>query len=168
MVRYMFPLKKIKNKFFRILVKSSPANKIRIWALKRCNCKVGRDVYLGYDLIIIEDLDQANISMVIGDRVAISPRVTLIIHSYPNNSKIRHYISELKGKITMEKDSWVGTGVVIYPNITVGEGSIIASNAVVTKDVLPYTVVAGIPAKKIGIVDVPWRDKTPDNNLEQT
>ena len=44
---------------------------------------------------------------------------------------------------------WIGEGVVILPNVTVGKGSIIGANAVVTKDIVPYSVVGGNPAKVI-------------------
>lgn len=44
-------------------------------------------------------------------------------------------------------DTWIGHNAVIKPEVTVGHGAVIASSAVVTKDVAPYTVVAGIPAK---------------------
>ena len=46
-------------------------------------------------------------------------------------------------------DTWVGHGAVIRPEVRIGDGAVVASMAVVTKDVAPYTVVAGIPAKPI-------------------
>lgn len=44
-------------------------------------------------------------------------------------------------------DTWIGHGAVIRPEVTIGDGAVVASSAVVTKDVAPYTIVAGIPAK---------------------
>ena len=46
-------------------------------------------------------------------------------------------------------DTWVGHGAVLRPEVRIGDGAVVASMAVVTKDVAPYTVVAGIPAKPI-------------------
>lgn len=46
-------------------------------------------------------------------------------------------------------DTWIGHGAVIRPEVTVGDGAVVASSAVVTKDVAPYTIVAGIPARPI-------------------
>lgn len=46
-------------------------------------------------------------------------------------------------------DTWIGHNAVIKPEVTIGHGAIIASSAVVTKDVDPYTIVAGLPAKPI-------------------
>lgn len=51
--------------------------------------------------------------------------------------------------VIIEDNVWVGDGVVILPGVTVGRGTIIASNAVVTKDIPPYTICAGIPARPI-------------------
>jgi acetyltransferase-like isoleucine patch superfamily enzyme len=44
---------------------------------------------------------------------------------------------------------WIGCNVVILPGVTIGEGAVCCSGCVVTKDVEPYAVVAGIPAKKV-------------------
>lgn len=57
------------------------------------------------------------------------------------------------GNIIIEENVWIGMEALILGGVTIGKGSIVAARTVVTKDVLPYTIVAGIPAKKIG--DVP-------------
>lgn len=46
-------------------------------------------------------------------------------------------------------DTWIGHNAVIRPEVTIGDGAVVASSAVVTKDVAPYTIVAGVPAKPI-------------------
>lgn len=51
--------------------------------------------------------------------------------------------------VIIGNDVWIGVGVSILGGITIGDGAIIAANATVTKDVKPYTIVGGIPAKKI-------------------
>lgn len=57
-----------------------------------------------------------------------------------------------KGPVIIEKNVWVGEGVAIMPNVRIGENSIIATNAVVTKDVPQNCVVAGVPAKVIKVI----------------
>ncbi|RYY32535.1 MAG: CatB-related O-acetyltransferase [Sphingobacteriaceae bacterium] len=52
-------------------------------------------------------------------------------------------------KTTIGSDVWIGANAIIFTGITIGNGSIIASGAIVTKDVPPYSIVAGIPAKVI-------------------
>ncbi len=54
-----------------------------------------------------------------------------------------------KGDTIIHDGVWIGTRAIILPGITIGEGAIIAAHAVVTKDVAPYTIVAGNPAKLI-------------------
>lgn len=58
--------------------------------------------------------------------------------------------NEIKNKKTViQSDVWIGDGAVIMPGITIGKGAIIGANAVVTKDVYPYEIVGGVPAKRI-------------------
>lgn len=54
-----------------------------------------------------------------------------------------------KGPVVIKDNVWIGDKVTILSGLTIGEGAVIAANAVVTKDVEPYAVYAGIPAKKI-------------------
>ena len=51
--------------------------------------------------------------------------------------------------ITVEDDVWIGSGSVVTDGVTIGKGSVIAAGSVVTRDVPPYTVAAGIPARVI-------------------
>lgn len=51
--------------------------------------------------------------------------------------------------VTIGDDVWLGKRVIILPGVTIGEGSVIAAGAVVTKDVPPYSIVGGVPAKVI-------------------
>lgn len=52
-------------------------------------------------------------------------------------------------RATIGHDTWIGNGAMIKPEVTVGIGAVVASGAVVTKDVAPFTIVAGMPAVKI-------------------
>jgi phosphonate metabolism protein (transferase hexapeptide repeat family) len=51
--------------------------------------------------------------------------------------------------VTIGHDTWIGHGATILPGVTVGDGAVIGSGAVVSKDVAPYTIVGGVPAKLI-------------------
>jgi acetyltransferase-like isoleucine patch superfamily enzyme len=51
--------------------------------------------------------------------------------------------------VWIQDDCWLGTNVVVSPGVTIGKGSVIGANAVVTQDVPPYSVVAGVPGRVI-------------------
>jgi acetyltransferase-like isoleucine patch superfamily enzyme len=149
---------KIRKKLLKLIAKQIPGCELRIRLLRMAGYVIGNNVYIGEDILIIDDLSdsQLEFNLSIGDRVAISPRVTFVMHTQPNESRTVPYVNSHKGSITVDSDAWIGTGAVILPNVTVGEGSVIGANSVVTKDVAPYTVVGGVPAHKLKDVNVPW------------
>ena len=63
-------------------------------------------------------------------------------------SAIAH-INDVEGIVCIDEDCWIGTGAILIGNVHIGRGSIVAAGAVVTKDVPPYAVVAGVPARII-------------------
>lgn len=139
---------KIWKKLMKKLARSMPGNKIRCLCLKLAGYQVGEDVYVGEDLIIIDELaDKGGINF--GDRVAIAERVTLVLCSYPNESKILPFINKVHGTINIGADSWLGTGAIVLPNVNLGQGAVIGAGSVVTKSVPELTCVVGIPAKPI-------------------
>ena len=84
-------MKAVLKKMLKLLVKVMPLYQLRAALLRLCGYAVGEDVYIGEDLIIIDEpVDRGLVS--IGDRVAISPRVTLVVSSRPNFSRIEPYV----------------------------------------------------------------------------
>lgn len=148
----------VKKKLLKLIAKQIPGRGVRVRMLRMCGYIIGESVYIGEDLIIIDDLGdtKSEFNLTIGDRAAISPRVTFVMHTQPNESRIVPYVNSHKGSITVCADAWIGTGAVILPDVTIGEGAVVGANSVVTKDVPPYIVVGGIPAQKIKDVIVPW------------
>jgi hypothetical protein len=51
--------------------------------------------------------------------------------------------------VVVEDDCWLGINVVVMPGVTIGKGAVVGANSVVTRDVAPYTIVAGVPAKML-------------------
>lgn len=126
----------------------------RVRLLRWCGYQIGRDVYIADELLIAEELeDRANLTL--GDRVSIAPRVTLVLSSHPNESRIRSFAPVKRAPIVIEADAWLGAGVVVLPGVRIGRGAIIGANAVVTRDVPPLHVVAGQPAKTVRILTPP-------------
>jgi maltose O-acetyltransferase len=149
---------KIKKKLLKLIAKQLPGAGLRVRLLRMCGYTIGHSVYIGEDFIIIDDLGDLDMqfNLSIGDRAAISPRVTFVLHTQPNDSRIVPYVNSHKGSITIDPDAWIGTGAVILPNVTIGEGAVVGANSVVIKNVEPYTVVGGVPAHFIKQVNVPW------------
>lgn len=57
---------------------------------------------------------------------------------------------DVGGPVVIGDHAWISCRTVILPGVTIGEGAVVAAGAVVTKDVAPYTIVGGVPAKPIG------------------
>ena len=126
----------------------------RVRLLRWCGYQIGRDVYIADDLLIAEELeDRGNLTL--GDRVSIAPRVTLVLSSHPNESRIRPFATVTRAPIVIEPDAWLGAGVVVLPGVRIGRGAVVGANSVVTHDVAPLHVVAGQPAKTIRILTPP-------------
>lgn len=143
------------KKVYKALAKLPIGYKKRLWLLRRCNYEIGEDVFIGEDLIVIDDLEDDENRLFIHDRVAISPRVTLVLYAVPNWSRIKDTIGTKKGKIVIEQDAWIGAGAVILPEVKIGEGAIVGANSLVNRDVPSYTVVGGVPARTIARVEKP-------------
>jgi len=85
----------------------------------------------------------------IGDNVSISHGVSIVSfnHSWADeNTPIKYNPSE-PGAIVIGNDVWVGCGARILSGVTIGERSVVAAGAVLTKDVEPHSVYAGVPAR---------------------
>lgn len=147
------PATLFKFKLLRFLVKSFPLNYIRIWAIRSCGFAIGNKVYIANGLTITMFNARSSCQLIIGNRVAIAPNVTLLLASDANWSNLNHYIPPVEGKIVIEDDCWIGAGAIIMPNVNIGKMSVVAAGAIVTKDVQPYTIVAGNPAIKIKSIE---------------
>lgn len=89
--------------------------------------------------------DQGGI--VIGDGVLIGHNVVIATINHdvnPNMARKNHY-----APVTIGNYAWIGSNATILPGVTVGTWAVVAAGAVVTKDVEPYTVVGGVPARII-------------------
>ena len=86
--------------------------------------------------------------LTIGDSVSISYGVKILTGSHDcfKNNFPGKYLP-----INIGNYVWIGAGATILNNVKVGDGAVIAAGAVVTKDVEPYTITGGVPAKKIGL-----------------
>jgi acetyltransferase-like isoleucine patch superfamily enzyme len=82
----------------------------------------------------------------INNNISISSEVCILSMDHdPNHPQF----ATRQSKVIIKDNVWVGIRAIILPGVTLGEGCVVAANSVVTKDVEPYKIVAGIPAKVI-------------------
>lgn len=82
----------------------------------------------------------------IGDNTIVASHVVITSQAHEKYARIFRDSSKM-APVRIEANCWIGAGAIILPGVCIGEGSIVAAQAVVTKDVEPYTVVAGVPAR---------------------
>lgn len=107
-----------------------------------CGCRfvLGKNVFVNHGLTVM-----SLGTITIDDGAMLGPEVGLFTVNHDQKD-----IRVLKTKeIHICKNVWIGSRVSVMPGVTIGEGAIVASGAVVTKDVAPFTLVAGVPAKCI-------------------
>lgn len=141
-------MRKFKNWVCRFFANTLPVNYLRIVFFKLSGCSIGEKSFINTGFIVIDDYEGGK--LFIGRRVAIAPAVKIICSSHPNDSKLSELGFGKTANIIIEDDVWLGASCVIQPGIRIGHTSIVAANAVVTSSVEPFSIVAGIPARKIG------------------
>lgn len=104
--------------------------------------KIGKNVFINFDCTF---LDLGGIT--IEDNVLIAPKVSLLTEGHPIEPENRHAL--IPKPIHIKKNAWIGAGATILQGVTIGENSIVASGAVVSKDVPDNTIAGGVPAKII-------------------
>jgi len=103
---------------------------------------VGKNVYINHACSML-----ALGKITIEDDVLIGPKANLLSEGHPLDPDNRKAM--IVKPIVIRRNAWIGAGATILPGVTVGENSIVAAGAIVSKDVPENTVVAGIPAKVV-------------------
>lgn len=155
------------RKLFLFKITNTIVPHIPFWGIRKCWFKsiratIGNNSYIDRNCYIMDanrltvgkdthinrqcTLD-ARGGLTIGNSVSISHGVFIMSGSHDINSK--HF----KGKflpIHISDYVWIGCGAIILQNVNIGKGAVIAAGAVVTKNIPPYSIAAGVPAKIIG------------------
>lgn len=106
--------------------------------------RVGEGTVVGDNALL-----DAHNYLTLGKEVNLSSNVVIYTGQHDHRDP---YFRSKGGKKSVEigDRAWLGSNVLVLPGVVIGEGAVCASGAVVTKDVPPYTVVAGVPAKPVG------------------
>jgi acetyltransferase-like isoleucine patch superfamily enzyme len=112
--------------------------------------RVGRDSLIGEYTVI-----RGQGGVTVGDRVYTSPLVQVLAVNHVFDDPARPFVEQgiTAQGIAIEDDVWIGAGAIVSDGVRVGRGAVIAAGAVVTQDVPPHTVVAGVPARVIREID---------------
>lgn len=105
------------------------------------NLIIGERAWLNFGCVF--DLED---QITIGDSVDIGHEVLFMTTTHEIGNQSRRAAKRITKPIVIENGVWLGARCTILPGITIGEGSIVAAGAVVTKDVAPNTIVGGVPA----------------------
>jgi len=164
---------KIKLLIYYLLISKLPhsrylklSNKIRIWYVSRIlkifdydvnnffengvyigngtNVKIGKYCHINEHVFIQ--------GAIIGDYVMIAPNVSILNSTHNFDRVDIPMIKQGEEKYNnpiIEDDVWLGRNVIVLPGVKIGKSSIVAAGAVVTKDVEPFSIVGGVPAKVI-------------------
>lgn len=112
------------------------------------NVEIGNNVYINFNAKI---LNTHHSHLYIGNDVIIGPELQCIFSNinHTNTDVPLRKAKRTYQSIIIEDDVWIGTRVTILPGVTIGKGSVVGAGAVVTKDIPPYTIVGGVPARMI-------------------
>lgn len=120
----------------------------KLWQL--IGCKVGKNVFIGYDVYI----DIGNTNLITVEEGAYIANRSLILCHLRDLKNYRMYdqygdLSYRKQEVIIKRGACIGMGSIILPGVTIGEGAIVGAGSIVSKNVAPWTIVGGAPAKFI-------------------
>lgn len=157
-----FPSKTLRRFFITRVFKVDIAESTQVYKWREI--RLGSSIHIGSGTIIGADaiLDGRK-EIYIGHSVNISSEVALWTLQHDPQSPD---FGTKGGPISIGNRAWISFRATILPGVTIGEGAVVAAGSVVTKDVPPYTIVGGIPAKPIGSrsseVDYTWTSSFQD------
>lgn len=134
---------------------------LRSGAVVGADCNLGRGVYVDGDVVIGDRVKVQNFALLyeparIGDGVFIGPAVVLTNDLHPRavtpDGALKTADDWSAVGVTLQEGCSLGARSVVLPGVTVGPWAMVAAGAVVTRDVPPYALVAGVPARRIGWV----------------
>jgi serine acetyltransferase len=140
----------ITNRIYQLLARIAPgAQTLRVRLHRARGVNIGKNVWIGYDVV----LDTSRPYLItIEDGASIGMRVTIVAH-----------FRESQG-VKIERDAFIGPGVIVLPNVVVGAGAVVTAGSVVTRSIPSMTLAQGNPAVPVARCGVAL---TPDVTLKE-
>jgi acetyltransferase-like isoleucine patch superfamily enzyme len=148
---------------YNVVVGRLPSRRIRMFYLRgwtaalgegsgvQLSCRIlnARKVHLGERCVINFGtlLDGRKFHIRIGNDVSIGPEASILTLGHDPQSP---RFEDRGGEVVIGDRAWIAYRAIVMPGVTIGEGAVVGAGAVVTKDVEPYAIVAGNPARVIG------------------
>jgi acetyltransferase-like isoleucine patch superfamily enzyme len=147
-----------KNRLLQVLALYAPgAMSVRPALHRLRGVKIGKGTHIGTDALIETAMPQL---VTIGNGVVIGIRVVIIAH-FRRGTGTQEDWSADKPTVRIEDDAFVGPGVIVLPNVTIGHGAVVTAGSVVSRSVPPLTMVQGNPAVPVAKCGVPLGMDTP-------
>ena len=144
----------LSNRIKRFLAMYFPNSEIRRKFWLKTNVLLGEGTYLNPNITVVDNYQENEILLEIGDHCSIAPGVVFAPYSSHNNSKIlresgilKQY--EQKEKISIGNDVWIGANCTFLPGVKVGNCCIIGANSLVNKDIPDFSLAYGNPVKVV-------------------
>lgn len=132
-----------KNRILQELAKVAPgAQSTRVMLHRARGVKIGANVWIGYDAVLETGFPEL---ITLEDNVSIGIRAIIIAH-FRGATGVR-----------IERDAFVGPGVIVMPSVVIGQGAVVTAGSVVTRSVPPLTLVQGNPAVAVAKLAEPFR-----------
>jgi len=152
------------GRYMMVQVGLFPSIHFRKWIYQALGANIGKNVIFHYRTeirgithltvgngTIIGDnaIMDARSGLELGENVNISSNVSIYTRQHDHRNPTFQGTPNTRKPIKIENRAWLGCNVIVLPGVTIGEGAVCCAGCVVTKNVEPYAVVAGIPAKKV-------------------
>jgi acetyltransferase-like isoleucine patch superfamily enzyme len=139
--------------------------RIRRIVFSACGMILGRNVLIYRNVLLLgkisigenssisnnTSINGSNVGVKIGSNVMIAPGCCIVVFNHGAKLGSTPMIQQpiVEAAITIHDDVWIAANCTITKGVTIGTGAIIGANSVVTKDVIPFSIVGGVPAKLI-------------------
>lgn len=158
-----FGLVRLKDHWFNNWSLKAPWGGVRKWLQRMRGVKIGKNVHWGTHIIV--DYPYPNF-IVVEDEASISGSDYFLAHCKPMKYH-EAFVDSYVAPVIVRKNAWIALNVTLMPGVEVGEGAIVSAGSIVSKDIPPFTVAQGNPAKVVADIAEIVRPNYPPEEFER-